>query len=407
MKHFVIIGAGECGVRAAFALREKGFEGEVTLIGAEPVTPYERPPLSKAGLADGAEPKFIARFEQYSEQDIRLLTGVTALELEATARNVKLSDGSRLSYDKLLLATGASARSFPGTSENSARIRSLRTHRDAMTLRRVLKPGSHIVIVGGGFIGLEVAATARQLGAEVTVIEGLERVLKRGVPTEIADLVTARHRSEGVVIRCGVSIEAITERDNKASVQLTAGEIVEADLVVVGIGAQPNVDLAAKAGLAVDNGIAVDSHLRTSATEIFAAGDCCSFPYGGRRIRLESWRNAQEQGEIAAANMMGADEIVSSVPWFWSEQYELTLQVTGLADSAVTHLKRDLSNGAFILFHLDVDGRLVAASGVGLGNTVAREIRVAEMLIAARARPASAALTASDVKLKSLLASLG
>ncbi|WP_026617412.1 NAD(P)/FAD-dependent oxidoreductase [Ensifer aridi] len=410
MTHFVIIGAGECGVRAAFALREKGFEGEVTLVGAEPVTPYERPPLSKAALANGAAPKFIAASEQYSEKDIRLLTGVTALELEATGRSVLLSDGSRLSYDKLLLATGASARSFPGTSANSARIRSLRTHRDAMTLRSVLKPGSHIVIVGGGFIGLEVAATARQLGAKVTVVEGLERVLKRGVPTEIADMVTARHRSEGVVIRCGVSIETITERDNKALVRLTAGEFVEADLVLIGIGAQPNVDLATKAGLAVDNGIAVDGRLRTSAPDIFAAGDCCSFPlgvYGGRRIRLESWRNAQEQGEIAAVNMMGGDEIVSSVPWFWSDQYDLTLQVTGLADSAVTHLKRDLSNGAFILFHLDVDGRLVAASGIGPGNSVARDIRVAEMLIAARARPTSAALTAGDVKLKSLLAALG
>lgn len=410
MTHFVIVGAGECGVRAAFALREKGFEGEVTLIGAEPVTPYERPPLSKAGLADAAEPKFIARLERYSERDIQLLTGVSALELEVTTRSVKLSDGSRLSYDKLLLATGASARSFPGTPENNAMIRSLRTHRDAMTLRRVLKPGSHIVIVGGGFIGLEVAATARQLGAEVTVIEGLERVLKRGVPTEIADLVTARHRSEGVVIRCGVSIATITERDNKALVRLTAGELVEADLVLVGIGAQPNVELAARAGLAVDNGIAVDGHLRTSAPDIFAAGDCCSFPlgtYGGRRIRLESWRNAQEQGNIAAANMMGGDEIVSSIPWFWSDQYDLRLQIAGLADGAVTHLKRDLGNGAFILFHLDVDGRLVAASGIGLGNSVARDVRVAEMLIAAQARPVSAALTASDVKLKSLLALLG
>ncbi|MFS8145814.1 NAD(P)/FAD-dependent oxidoreductase [Rhizobium sp. BR 249] len=407
MAHFVIIGAGECGARAAFALREKGFAGEITLVGAEPLHPYERPPLSKAGSADAADPKFIATLEKYTESGIRLLTGLEARDFDTTSRTVTLSDGTTLSYDKLLLATGASARSFPGASENSPHIRSLRTHHDAAALHDAMKPGRHIAIIGGGFIGLELAATARLLGAGVTVVEGLERVLKRGVPEEIAHLLTERHRAEGVDVRCGVSIEALTEEGGKAVIRLSTGEIIEADLALVGIGARPNVEIAERAGLTIENGIAVDTYLQTSAPDVFAAGDCCSFPlsiYDGRRVRLESWRNAQEQGTLAAANMLGLDEAVSAVPWFWSDQYDMTLQIAGLADGAVLHLRRDLGPGAFILFHLDAAGRLIAASGIGPGNTIARDIRLAEMLIAARAHPDPAALTARDVKLKSLLA---
>ena len=407
MAHFVIIGAGECGARAAFALREKGFDGEITLIGSEQHAPYERPPLSKAGLSGGVDPKFIAAYETYAAGNIRLLTGVTASDLDAEAHNITLSDGSHLTFDRLLLATGASARGFPNAPAESSRIRSLRTHHDALTLRAMLQPGKRIVVIGGGFIGLEVAATARKLGADVVLIEGLERVLKRGVPEDIAQLVAERHRAEGVDLRCGTSIEALSEQEGKAVIRLSSDETIEADLALVGIGARPNVELAEAAGLTSDNGIAVDDRLRTSAPDIFAAGDCCSFPlaiYGGRRVRLESWRNAQEQGTLAAANMLGADTPVSAVPWFWSDQYDMVLQIAGLADGATTHLRRDLGEGAFILFHLDAEGRLIAASGIGPGNAVARDIRLAEMLIAARAHPDPAALIASNVKLKTLLA---
>jgi 3-phenylpropionate/trans-cinnamate dioxygenase ferredoxin reductase component len=406
MSHFVIIGAGECGARAAFALREKGFDGEITLVGTETLLPYERPPLSKASISEALEPKLIAASERYTEVGIRLLTGVSAKSLDAEAKRVVLSDGSVLSYDKLLLATGASPRAFPGAPAVSARIRALRTHHDAVSLRDVMKPGRHIAIIGGGFIGLEVAATAIKLGARVTLVEGLERVLKRGVPEEIALALSERHRGEGIDLRCGAAIEAVGEETGHAFIKI-AGERLETDLILVGIGAQPNVELAQAAGLAIENGIAVDAHLQTSSPDSYAAGDCCSFPleiYGGKRVRLESWRNAQEQGNLAAANMMGANEAVSAVPWFWSDQYDLTLQIVGLADGAVAHLRRDLGDGAFILFHLDDEGRLLAASGIGTGNAVARDIRLAEMLIAARAHPDPAALTASNVKLKSLLA---
>jgi 3-phenylpropionate/trans-cinnamate dioxygenase ferredoxin reductase subunit len=407
MSHFVIVGAGECGARAAFALREKGFDGRISLIGREPVAPYERPPLSKGAMVGGQEPKFVATSQRYAEAGIELLTDVTATGLDAEGKVVTLSNGQSMEYGRLLLATGARARAFPGLSNAGKRIRSLRTHADAMALSEAMAPGQHIAIIGGGFIGLELAATARGLGAKVTLVEGLPRILMRGVPEAIAVVVGDRHRAEGVDIRCAQAIAAIDERANAAHVVLADGDSIAADLVLIGIGAFPDVELAEAAGIALENGIAVNERLETSAQDIFAAGDCCSFPlalYGGRRVRLESWRNAQEQGGLAAANMLGANETISSVPWFWSDQYDLTLQIAGLADGATRMLRRDLDDGAFLLFHLDEAGRLLAASGIGRGNAVARDIRLAEMLIAKRACPPPAALTESSVKLKSLLA---
>lgn len=406
MAHFVIIGAGECGGRAAFALREKGFAGDITLIGTEPLAPYERPPLSKGGIDKAPEPKFIAALELYRAQSINLKLETTVTAIDPAMKTIRLSDGQTLSYAKLLLATGAAARGFPGVDGASQRIRVLRTHADAMALHAALHPGRHIAIIGGGFIGLELAATARIRGADVTVVEGLPRVLKRGVPEEIAEAITERQRQEGVDIRCGHTIEALQEETDRAVVRLAGGKVISADLLLVGIGALPNVALAAEAGLAIDNGIAVNERLETSHADIYAAGDCCSFPlalYGGRRVRLESWRNAQEQANLAAANILGEDAEISAVPWFWSDQYDLTLQIAGLADEATIHIRRDLADGAFILFHLHADGRLLAASGIGRGNAIARDIRLAEMLIAVRAHPDQAALAVSSVKLKSLL----
>ncbi len=407
MPHFVIVGAGECGARAAFSLREKGFEDEISLIGTEPIAPYERPPLSKGGSGDAPEPKFVAALERYREQSIDLRLDATVTAINPAGKTIRLADGQTLHYDKLLLTTGATARSFPGVDGACHRIRMLRTHADAVALHAGLHPGRHIAIIGGGFIGLELAATARLRGAEVTVIEGLPRVLKRGVPEEIAEAITKRHRQEGVDIRCGQGIQAVHEEADKVVVRLANGEIISADLLLVGIGALPNVTLAAQAGLVIDNGIAVNERLETSIADIYAAGDCCSFPlalYGGRRVRLESWRNAQEQADLAAANMLGEGTEISAVPWFWSDQYDLTLQIAGLADEAAVHVRRDLDDGAFILFHLDGQGRLLAASGIGRGNAIARDIRLAEMLIAVRAHPDRDALAASTVKLKSLLA---
>jgi len=295
--------------------------------------------------------------------------------------------------------------SLPGA--DGSRCAYLRTHDDALRIRGAVKPGSHIAILGGGFIGLEIAASARKRGADVTVIEALPRILTRGVPEEIARIIDARHRDEGVTLACGKGVSALRETTSTIEAALSDGSSVAADLLIIGIGAVPVTDLAQKAGLAIENGIAVDDRLRTSDPDIYAAGDCCSFPlaiYGGRRVRLECWRNAQDQGALAARNLLGAGDSTTAVPWFWSDQYDLTLQIAGLPDEGKRAVRRDLSESAFILFHLANDGRLVAASGIAQGNAVAKDIRLAEMLIARGAKPDPAALAQPQVKLKSLLA---
>lgn len=405
-QHFVIVGAGECGARAAMALREQGFDGDVTLFGGETHLPYERPPLSKDGmLAEVFAAKTIATAERMAETGVAFQGGMRVDGIDRAAKRLVGADGSALPYDRLLLATGASPRRLPGAE--GERVVYLRTLEDAQRLRGELLPGRRLTIVGGGFIGLELAASARARGAEVTVIEALPRLLSRAVPEAIAALIQARHELEGVELVFGDGIAAIRSGASAATVQLNSGRHVVADLVLVGIGAVPNTALAVEGGLAVDNGIAVDRHLATGDADIFAAGDCCSFPlaiYGGRRVRLESWRNAQDQGNLAARNMLGANEAIGTVPWFWSDQYELTLQIAGLSDEGATMVRRDLGDGATILFHMAGDGRLVAASGIGVGNAVAKDIRLAEMLIGRGARPSIDALGDTGVKLKGLLA---
>jgi len=407
MAGMVIIGAGECGGRAALALRDLGFEGSVTLVGDEPHLPYERPPLSKEAMTgDAPAIKAIAGDELLAERSIRHNRSVRATAIDRPAHQVQLSDGSSLGYDKLLLATGSMPRKLPMPGLGS-RCVYLRTFNDALAIRAHLSAGNHVAVIGGGFIGLELAAAARKLGATVTVIEAQSRILMRGVPAEIAEVIHRAHEAEGVTMLTGQGIAAIADNGLKVTLTLAGGREVIADLAVIGIGAVPVTALAAEAGLAIDNGVAVDDRLQTEDPDIFAAGDCCSFPlaiYGGRRVRLEAWRNAQEQGALAAKNMLGAGEAHAAVPWFWSDQYGLTLQIAGLSDEGSATVRRDLDDGAFILFHMSGDGRLVAASGIGPGNAVARDIRLAEMLIAKRASPAPEALGSQAVKLKSLLA---
>ncbi|RRH93777.1 ferredoxin reductase [Mesorhizobium tamadayense] len=403
----VIIGAGECGGRAALALRDLGYEGPVTLVGDEPHLPYERPPLSKEAMTSEAPAiKAIASDELLAECSIRRSHSVRAVAIDRAEHVVRLSDGSSLAYDKLLLATGSVPRKLPMPGLGP-RCVYLRTFNDALAIRAHLSPQNRVAVIGGGFIGLELAAAARKLGATVTVIEAQPRILMRGVPAEIAEIIHKAHEAEGVTILTGRGIAAIADDGAEVRIELAEGQGIGADLAVIGIGAMPVTALAAEAGLAIDNGIAVDGMLRTDDPDIFAAGDCCSFPlaiYGGRRVRLEAWRNAQEQGALAAKNMLGANEAHAAVPWFWSDQYGLTLQIAGLSDEGRSTVRRDLDDGAFILFHLAEDGRLVAASGIGPGNAVARDIRLAEMLIAKRATPAPEALGSQAVKLKSLLA---
>jgi 3-phenylpropionate/trans-cinnamate dioxygenase ferredoxin reductase subunit len=405
----VIVGAGECGIRAAMALREQGYAGPVTLVGDEVHLPYERPPLSKHALVGDGEPlpKTIATAEILQAKNISCRTRTAAVGIDRQAKAVQLADGSTVPYERLLLATGAVPRRLPLAGPGGKRVAYLRTFDDALVLRAALHPGSRLVVIGGGFIGLELAASARRRGAAVTVIEALPRILSRAVPEEHAAVIAARHLAEGVDLRCGIGVTAIHETADTVEVALADGTTVTADLLVIGIGAVPVIALAEAAGLKIENGIAVDEHLRTSDPRVYAAGDCCSFPlaiYGGRRVRLESWRNAQDQGNLAARNMLGADDAVSAVPWFWTDQYDLVFQIAGLPDQGSIAVRRDLGDGAFVLFHIDAEGRLMAASGIGRGNVVARDIRLAEMLIGKRAAPDQTALADPQFKLKSLLA---
>lgn len=404
----VMVGAGECGIRAAMSVRERGYEGPVTLIGAEVHLPYERPPLSKEAMAGEGDPalKLIATHDTLAERNVTLISGAEAISINRDTRSVTLSNGATIPYDKLLLATGAAPRRLPMAEDKQACVY-LRTFDDALAIRAHLKRGSRVSVIGGGFIGLELAASARKLGCPVTVIESLPRILARAVPAEIAEVIHAEHVSQGVEIRTGAGLTAIDETGEALRITLADGTAIDADLCVIGIGAVPNTSLAKQAELAIENGIAVDAELRTADPHIFAAGDCCSFPvelYGGRRVRLEAWRNAQEQGALAAGNMLGGHDGHVAVPWFWSDQYELGLQIAGLSDEGAQTVRREVGEGAFILFHLAGDGRLVAASGIGPGNTVARDIRLAEMLIARRASPPVEKLAAPETKLKALLA---
>ena len=406
----VIVGAGECGARAALTLREQAYEGPVTLIGAERHHPYERPPLSKAlePGSDGLALKTIASRERFEQVGVTWLAPAEVVAVDRAERRVHLADGARIAYDQLLLATGATPRSLP-MAAGLDQCLTLRTFDDALAIRSRLSFGRRLAIIGGGFIGLELAAVASAVGVEVTVVEAQARILQRGVPAEIAAILHKAHTDHGVSIRCGQAIASMSEAAGRVAIRLADGGLVEVDLVVVGIGARPNVELAEAAGLAIDNGIAVDEQLRTSDRHIFAAGDCCSFPlalYGGKRVRLEAWRNALQQGPLAAFNMLGRNEAYTAVPWFWSDQYDLGLQVAGLVDEASETVRRDTGDGGVLLFHLAADGRLVAASGIGPGASIGRDFKLAEMLIARRARPPRDALRSPEVRLKQLLMSV-
>lgn len=408
MRGMVIIGAGEAGTRAAMELRARGWQGSITMIGNEAGYPYERPPLSKQVLYKEEEPipVTIANQTRLDKYDIRLISGDAAVRIDRSEHVVELASGLRIPYEKLLLATGANSRALTVEGSGTKDILYLRKFSDAIALRDRLQPGSHIAVVGGGFIGLEVAASARRNGCRVTLIEVGPRILMRGVPKEIADRVEQLHRSNGVDFIIGSMIERVERTESRYAVALADGSLVACDTILAGIGAIPETTLAADCGLELENGIKVDEKLATSDPDIFAAGDCCSFPhplYGGRRVRLEAWRNAQDQGTHAASSMLGGMEPYTAIPWFWSDQYEETLQVAGLTEGSETTVQRDLGDAGKLYFHLAQDGRLVSVSGIGPEGGLARDIRIAEMLIEKQAKPDPADLANDGIRLKGLL----
>ena len=380
----VIVGAGHAGGRAAQALRQAGFAGRVVLIGEEKYPPYERPPLSKELIVTdaGLEKARLHDPAYYEQHKIELMLGAQAEAIDRAGKAVILAGGARVPYDRLMLTTGARVRKLPIPGADLPGIFYLRDFDDTQAIRARLRDGVRAVVIGGGFIGLETAASARKRGAAVTVLEAADRLMGRAVAPELGAWFAELHKKHGVDVRLGVRIKAIEGTGRVESVVLDGGEAIPADIVVAGIGIVPNVELAALAGLAVENGIVVDEFGRTSDPAIFAAGDCALQPnaFTGRRLRLESYQNAQDQAMAVARNMVGEPKAYEDSLWVWSDQHDVNLQMTGVPSSYDRLVWRgDPASGAFMVFYLR-DGRIVAVNTVNLG----REMKPAQRLMQSR-----------------------
>jgi NADPH-dependent 2,4-dienoyl-CoA reductase/sulfur reductase-like enzyme len=369
---FVIVGGGLAGAKAAETLRAEGFDGPVVLVAAEGEIPYERPPLSKGYLL-GTAPRASAQVHEpawFDEHDVELRTGVRAVELDATAHRLYLESGEDLGYARLLLAVGASARRLPVPGAELEGVRYLRTVADADLLLADLSGGGRrVVVVGAGWIGLEVAAAARHHGNDVTVVEPQPTPLHAVLGKEMGAVFARLHRAHGVDLFTDTTVREIRGSGGRVRTVVTdrhAG--LDADLVVIGVGAVPNVELAAAAGLEVENGVVTDHALRTSAPDVFAAGDVASSysPLLGRHLRVEHWANALHGGPTAARSMLGQDVVHDRVPYFFTDQYELGMEYSGLAaPGAGVVCRGDPESGAFLAFWTE-DGRVTAGMNVGV-----------------------------------------
>lgn len=343
---FVIIGGGVGGGTAALALRTEGFTGRVVVICEEDRPPYSKPPLSKGVLRGEESPDRTALRPKdwYDKKDIELITGVAAERIARDTKRVHLADGRELPYDKLLIATGGSARQLPGTDDLPG-IYTLRTVEDSVAISQHLTPGARVLVVGGGFIGAEVAASAVSLGCAVTVLEGLALPLQRMMPQVLGQLYMRMHRERGVDFRTSVAITGFESGPDGLVAHAANGDRYPADVVIIGVGMVPNDDIGVEAGLEVSNGIVVDGQCRTSDPDIFAIGDVANLPHPliGERRRVEHWQNAQHQAKVAAKNMCGGDEEFIEVPWVWSDQYDVTIQITGVPQPLdQVHLRGDV-----------------------------------------------------------------
>ena len=332
MAHVVVVGAGQAGSAVVAKLRGLGFDGQITLVGEEPSPPYQRPPLSKAYLMGEMEEErlWLRSNAFYAEQNITLRLGSKVDSIDRTAKTLTVGDET-LSYDHLVLTTGSTPRRLPAAiGGDLAGVYTVRTLADVDAMRAEFAPGRRVVIVGGGYIGLEAAAVARKLGLEVTVLEMAPRILQRVAAPETSDYIRALHQAHGVTILESTGLDRLLGTGHVSGVRLQDGRELPADFVIAGVGILPGQALAEAAGLELDNGIKTDAHGRTSDPFIWSAGDCASFPYKGGRIRLESVGNAIDQAEVVAENIMGAGKDYIAKPWFWSDQYACKLQIAGL-----------------------------------------------------------------------------
>ncbi len=381
----VIVGGGQAGGWAAQTLRSEGFEGRVVLIGDEPHRPYERPPLSKAVLAGDAhaDTTSLQKPEAFDALRLDWRPGVSATRIDRTAKQLHLSRGAPIRYDSLILCTGGRARRLAIPGSDLPGVFTLRSIGDAAALGAALVPGKRLLVVGGGWIGLEVAATARKKGLNVTVVEAMGRLCERTVPAEISDYLLRLHTAHGVQVELGAGIEQLAQGPGEElTATLSDGRRLACDVVLFGVGLIANDELAREAGLACEGGVWVDARCRTSDPDILAAGDVAVWhcDWAARRMRLESWQNAQAQGIAAARAALGTAVNHQPLPWFWSDQYDVNLQIFGVP--APTHqvvMRGDADANSFVMFFLD--GDQVAAA---IGPNAARDLRFARRLIERR-----------------------
>jgi 3-phenylpropionate/trans-cinnamate dioxygenase ferredoxin reductase subunit len=367
-ENFVVVGASMAGGRAAETLRQEGFDGRIILIGAEPERPYERPPLSKDVLRDGApeDKVYLRPPDYYSEQSIELRLGTRAERLIPSDRTIVLANGERIPYDKLLIATGAKVRRLNVPGVDLPGVHYLRTIRDATAIRDASRVGGRVVVIGAGFIGAEVAASCRMKGLDVTVLEMLPVPLQRVLGDKIGQIYARIHRDHGIDLRLGEGIAEFRGAGRLEEVVTSSGQRIECSVAVVGVGVQPDVDWLQGSGVEIQNGILVDEFSATSVPGVYAAGDVANWwhPALGERLRVEHWDNAQNQGIAAAKSMLGKGEPYAPIPYFWSDQYDLTLQYVGHASGEDEVVFRGAPDPHKLLAFYLRDGRLRAAIGV-------------------------------------------
>jgi 3-phenylpropionate/trans-cinnamate dioxygenase ferredoxin reductase subunit len=403
-QRFVIVGGGLAGAKAAQALREQGYDGELVLVGDEQDQPYERPPLSKDYLAGKAERQsaFVHPPDWYDEHHVQLRLGVAATAIDAAAHEVTLGTGETIGYDRLLLATGSSPRRLPVHGADAQGVHYLRRIGDSEAIRATF--GGRLVVIGAGWIGLEVAAAAREAGSEVTIVEMAELPLLAVLGPEIATVFANLHREHGVDLRLSTQLEEITTADGRATgVRLADGTVLDADAVVVGVGIRPNTELAEAAGLTVDNGVVVDETLRSSDNDVFAAGDVANarHPFLGRHIRVEHWANALNQPATAASAMLGGTDPYDELPYFYTDQYDLGMEYIGYVEPggyASVTVRGDTDAREFIAFWLDGDNRVLAGMNVNVWDVV----DPIKAIIKSRAPVDPAALADQSVPLEQL-----
>ncbi len=400
MTHVVVIGAGQAGAACVAKLRAKGFEGEITLIGAETAPPYQRPPLSKKYLLGemDLERLYLRPESYYADQNIALRLGTTVQAIDTAAQTVSLAEET-LSYDHLVLTTGASPIRLPaaigGDLDGVYTVRNL-ADVDAMAPEFV--KDRHVLIVGGGYIGLEAAAVAAAKGLKVTLVEMSDRILQRVAAKETSDYFRALHSAHGVEILEGTALEGLAGDGRVTTAKLSGDRELAVDFVIVGVGIRPDTVLAEAAGLTLENGISTDDQGRTSAANVWSAGDCASFPYKGTRIRLESVPNAIDQAEVVAENILGAEKTYVAKPWFWSDQYDVKLQIAGLNTGFDTIVTRDSGAGAtsFWYYHGDT---LLAVDAMNSP----RDYMVGKRLIESGKSPARVMVADMDTDIKDLM----